>query len=130
MSDLFGPAGRRFLQGVRLRPIPQARLEANLRLIDLLVPEIGQADAELRELFRADPRITRLTSIPGIAGPSDLRPKRLMVRRRAAIGGAGRVVGCVLLGRSLNVTPRSAIRIRASAPPKRAWKCGGAWSTW
>ncbi len=36
VSDLFGPGGRRFLQDVQLRPIPQARLEANLRLIDLI----------------------------------------------------------------------------------------------
>ena len=55
VTDLFGPGGRRFLQDVRLRPIPQARLDANLRLIDLLGPEIAQADRELRELFRGDP---------------------------------------------------------------------------
>lgn len=66
MSDVFGPGGRRFLEGVRLRPIPQARLEANLRLIDLLAPEVARADAELRELFRGDPRIPRLVPIPGI----------------------------------------------------------------
>jgi transposase len=66
MSDLFGEGGRAFLEGVRLRPVPQARLEANLRLLDLVAPEVGQADRELRELFRADPRISRLTPIPGI----------------------------------------------------------------
>jgi hypothetical protein len=38
VTDLFGLAGRAFLQEVRLRPIPQARLEANLRLIDLITP--------------------------------------------------------------------------------------------
>lgn len=66
VTDVFGPGGRRFLQGVQLRPIPQARLEANLRLIDLLSPEVATADAELHELFRADPRIARLVPIPGI----------------------------------------------------------------
>ena len=66
VTDVFGPGGRRFLQDVRLRPIPQARLEANLRLIDLLGPEIAQADRELRELFRGDPRVARLVPIPGI----------------------------------------------------------------
>jgi transposase len=66
MTDVFGPAGRRFLGTVHLRPIPQARLEANLRLIDLLSPELAQADAQLRELFGGDPRIARLIPIPGI----------------------------------------------------------------
>lgn len=66
VTDLFGLAGRAFLEEVLLRPVPQARLQANLRLIDLLAPELAQAERELRELFRADPRIPRLTPIPGI----------------------------------------------------------------
>jgi len=66
MTDVFGLAGRAFLKGIQLRPIPQARLEANLRLIDLLAPEVAQADRELHQLFRADPRIARLVPIPGI----------------------------------------------------------------
>src|SRR6266540_3093127 len=41
MTDLFGHGGRAFLEDVGLRPIPQARLEANLRLIDLLSPEVA-----------------------------------------------------------------------------------------
>ncbi len=66
LTDLFGPGGRRFLQTVHLRPIPQARLEANLRLVDLIGPELASADAELRALFRGDHRIRRLIPIPGI----------------------------------------------------------------
>src|SRR5215218_1849723 len=66
LTDLFGPGGRRFLQTVQLRPIPQARLEANLRLVDLIAPELASADAELRALFRGDHRIRRLIPIPGI----------------------------------------------------------------
>lgn len=66
VTDLFGLAGRRFLEHVQLRPVPQARLEANLRLIDLLSPEVARADRDLAELFRGDPRIERLTPIPGI----------------------------------------------------------------
>jgi transposase len=66
MTDLFGKAGRAFLEDVRLRPIPQARLEANLRLIDLLSPEVARADRDLLELFRGDSRIPRLVPIPGI----------------------------------------------------------------
>jgi Transposase len=65
MTDVFGPGGRRFLQDVRLRPIPQARLEANLRLIDLLGPEIAQADRELRQLFRGDPAWRDSSPSPG-----------------------------------------------------------------
>src|SRR6266542_1839040 len=66
MTDLFGHGGRAFLEDVGLRPIPQARLEANLRLIDLLSPEVAAADRELRTLFRTDPRIGKLLPIPGI----------------------------------------------------------------
>jgi transposase len=66
VTDLFGQAGRAFLQGVRLRPIPEARLQANLRLIDLISPEVAAADRELRQLFRGDSRIARLLPIPGI----------------------------------------------------------------
>lgn len=66
VTDLFGLAGRAFLEEVRLRPVPQARLEANLRLIDLLSPEVAAAEHKLAELFEGDPRIARLTPIPGI----------------------------------------------------------------
>lgn len=66
MTDLFGQGGRAFLQGLRLRPIPQDRLEANLRLLDLLSPEVIAADHELRALLAGDPRIGKLTPIPGI----------------------------------------------------------------
>ena len=66
MTDLFGHGGRAFLEDVGLRPIPQARLEANLRLLDLLSPEVATADRELRELFRGDLRVKKLLPIPGI----------------------------------------------------------------
>src|SRR6266536_2680502 len=66
VTDLFGLGGRGFLKDVRLRPIPQARLEANLRLIDLLSPEVAAADRELRTLFRGDLRVKKLLPIPGI----------------------------------------------------------------
>lgn len=66
MSDLFSQGGRAFLEGVQLRPIPQGRLEANLRLIDLVAGKVSRAEQELRRLFRGDPRIGRLTPIPGI----------------------------------------------------------------
>src|SRR6266511_4082581 len=46
--------------------VRDARLQANLRLIDLVSPEIAAADRELRELFRGDPRTRKLGPIPGI----------------------------------------------------------------
>ncbi len=66
MTDLFGVGGQAFLKEVRLRSIPQARLEANLRLLDIVAAEVATADLQLRRLFRGDPRIGRLTPIPGI----------------------------------------------------------------
>jgi transposase len=66
VTDLFGPGGRAFLEEVRLRPVPQARLQANLRLMDLVAVEVAEADRELRGLFRGDARIPRLLPIPGI----------------------------------------------------------------
>ena len=64
MTDVFGPA-RRVLDQVRLRPVPQVRLEANLRLIDLLSPEVASADGELRQFFRADPASQGSPESPG-----------------------------------------------------------------
>jgi transposase len=66
MTDLFGQGGGAFLERLGLHPIPQARLEATLRLIDLVAGEVSRADHELRHLFRRDPRIPKLTPIPGI----------------------------------------------------------------
>ncbi len=65
MTDVFGPARRAFLDQVRLRPVPQVRLEANLRLIDLLSPEVASADGELRQFFRADPASQGSLESPG-----------------------------------------------------------------
>ena len=43
----------------------QVRLEANLRLIDLLSPEVASADGELRQFFRADPASQGSPESPG-----------------------------------------------------------------
>jgi transposase len=58
--------GRQQLAELRLLPISQSRLEANLRIIDELTEELEVADAELLALFTGDDRIKRLTAIPGI----------------------------------------------------------------
>ena len=65
VTDVCGSGGRRFLQDVRLRPIPQARLEANLRLIDL-GPKLARADRQLRGAVPRRPPRRQTGSIPGI----------------------------------------------------------------
>ncbi len=66
-TDLFGPAGRRFLDELALPEISRGRIDANLRLIDALALEVKAADGELRALFSsADPRLPRLMAIPGV----------------------------------------------------------------
>lgn len=66
VSDLFGARGRELLTTLALPVVTAGRLEANLRLIDTLTAEIRLADRETVRYFRADPRIRRLTPIPGI----------------------------------------------------------------
>lgn len=68
VADLFGKEGRSFLDGLRLPAISQRRVEANLRLIDELTREVARANEEMRTLFAADPRLSRLLPIPGV-GP-------------------------------------------------------------
>lgn len=65
-SDVCGVGGRLFLAGIELPNVPRGRIDANLRLVDALEPEIERAEAEIRELFRGDERIARLDAIPGI----------------------------------------------------------------
>lgn len=66
VSDAFGREGRRLLAALTLPPVSEHRLAAHLRLIDTLAAEIALADREIRDHFRGDDRIRRLTPIPGI----------------------------------------------------------------
>jgi transposase len=66
MSGAFGRKGRRFLDSLELPDLSAHRIEANLRLVDAVSGEIVRAERELRDLFRGDHRIRRLTAIPGI----------------------------------------------------------------
>ena len=66
MWDLFGKAGRQLLVDLRLPPISQGRVEASLRMIDAISAEVEVADREIRSIFRADPRLARLTAIPRV----------------------------------------------------------------
>lgn len=66
VSDLFAKGGRVLLAGLDLPFISRSRVDANLRVIDEITEEIELADRDLRQLFRGDDRIRRLTAIPGI----------------------------------------------------------------
>jgi transposase len=68
MTDLFGRGGRELLADLRLPTVSARRLEANLRLIDVLSAEVEIARREIASHFRGDPRMARLLPIPGI-GP-------------------------------------------------------------
>jgi transposase len=66
MRDLFGMAGRQLLADLRLPTISQGRVDASLRMIDMLSNEVLVADREIHSLFRDDPRLVRLTAIPRV----------------------------------------------------------------
>jgi transposase len=66
VSDAFGREGRRLIAAVTLPAVSERRLAAHLRLIDSLAAEIALGDREIRDHFRGDDRIRRLTPIPGI----------------------------------------------------------------
>lgn len=68
MTDLFGRGGRALLADLNLPAISSGRLEANLRLIDVLSTEVEAAQREIAQHFRGDPRMARLLPIPDI-GP-------------------------------------------------------------
>jgi transposase len=65
-TDLFGPSGRRFLDGLELRPDPRARLETLLRLIADFDREIDALADEIDGRAKHDPRVDVLCQIYGI----------------------------------------------------------------
>ena len=65
-ADLFGPGGRRFLDGLRLRPEPRARLQTLLRLIADFDREIDALAHEIDRRAKHDPRVDVLCQIYGI----------------------------------------------------------------
>src|SRR3954462_1978903 len=66
VSDLFGAAGRRLLEGLEL-PEPWAGdVTAGLRLIEVLDGEINDCEAALRRLGAHHPYVPLLMSAPGI----------------------------------------------------------------
>ena len=65
-SDIFGVGGLRELEALDLPAVSRHQLDASVRLIHDLEREIGLVDDELRRRYGADPRVQRLTPIPGI----------------------------------------------------------------
>jgi transposase len=66
VSDLFGAAGRRLLEGLALPEPWAADVTAALRLIDLLDGEIADCEAALRTLGADHPYVPLLMTTPGI----------------------------------------------------------------
>jgi transposase len=65
-ADLFGRGGRRFLDGLELRPDPRRRLETLLRLIGDFDREIDALAREIDARAKHDPRVDVLCQIYGI----------------------------------------------------------------
>jgi len=65
-SNLFGPAGTRFLAQLELREGPRRRLDSLLSLIGDFDREIDQTSAEIDQRAKADPYVEVLCQIRGI----------------------------------------------------------------
>src|SRR3954447_19694732 len=66
VSDLFGVAGRRLLDGLALPEPWAADVAAALRLIDILDGEIADCEAALRTAGADHPSVPLLMTVPGI----------------------------------------------------------------
>lgn len=65
-ADLFGPAGRRFLSQLQLRPVYQEELDNYLALMDDIERRIVAATQEIKRRLEPDSRAELLMTIPGI----------------------------------------------------------------
>jgi transposase len=66
VTDIFSRRGRRWLDELKLPDINRANLQRLLRILDDVEREIAGAEAEIKASFKHDPRIPRLTAIPGV----------------------------------------------------------------
>ncbi|MBM3315684.1 IS110 family transposase [candidate division WOR-3 bacterium] len=66
-TDLFGLAGRRFLESLRLRPVYQQQLDGYLELLDEVGPRIEAVTRQIKAELVPDARAELLMSIPGVA---------------------------------------------------------------
>jgi transposase len=65
-SDLYGRAGRAWLNTIGLSPVLRGEVDRLLRLHDAVSSEINQLDNEVRRLRRDHPMIEPLHTIPGV----------------------------------------------------------------
>jgi len=65
-SDLYGKAGRAWLEAVALSPVLAAETQRLLHLHDVLTKEIGRLDDQVKRAARSDPAAPRLATIPGV----------------------------------------------------------------
>ncbi|HEX7678480.1 MAG TPA: IS110 family transposase [Thermoanaerobaculia bacterium] len=104
----------------------------NLTTIDHLSKQVGEADAELRRLARADPTCRRLMTVPGV-GPVTA------VRFAAAVDDVSRFSSAHALESYLGLTPgerssgerQHSTGITKAGSPKLRWTLiQAAWSAW
>ena len=65
-SDLYGRAGRAWLETVPLSPVLAAEVQRLLLLHDVITKEIVRLDAQVTRAARRDPGAQRLATIPGV----------------------------------------------------------------
>jgi transposase len=66
VSDLFGVAGRRWLEGLELPAEERETVDACLRQIDFLEGELAEVERVIANDALASPEIRRLMSVPGV----------------------------------------------------------------
>ena len=66
VSDLYGKAGREWLQQVELPAPDGSLLEEDLKLLEVLEERIGATEGLIRELSAGDEAVNWLSSVPGI----------------------------------------------------------------
>lgn len=66
-SDLFGTAGRKFLESLELRPVYQQQLTSYLELLDEVDCRLKAVTLQIKASVRPDPRAELLMTIPGVA---------------------------------------------------------------
>jgi transposase len=109
LSDLFGPAGRRWLETIELPVDERMTLESCLRRVDFLADELGQVERLLAHHALGSDQIRRLMTIPGV----DLITAATLV---GAIGDVARFPSARHLVGYLGLHPR--VRQSGSAPAR------------
>jgi transposase len=66
VSDLFGLAGRRWLEGLELPAEERETVASCLRQVDFLEREIGEVEAVIATAALESPEVRRLLTVPGV----------------------------------------------------------------